>query len=222
MLEETPDVITRGFVLDARTEALLKEIPGLVGAAIERRAWRTDRSRPDQGEDSSGPPAVFPQAFGPPAVRAAGRDGDLMASSALSRRMSEFLGVALFATALIWLISLASYSAVRSRVVLQHRLGSAADEFRRPHRRVHRRAVVPDARLLRLPDPAGPGGHRLALLLVPDDGRRLHEAARAPRCSSAASRRSCRWRSARSTSAARSSAPAATSATASRPSSRST
>jgi len=34
-----------------------------------------------------------------------------MASSALSRRMSEFLGVALFATALIWLISLASYSA---------------------------------------------------------------------------------------------------------------
>jgi ribonuclease J len=35
MLEETPDVITRGFVLDARTEALLKEIPGLVGSAIE-------------------------------------------------------------------------------------------------------------------------------------------------------------------------------------------
>jgi S-DNA-T family DNA segregation ATPase FtsK/SpoIIIE len=34
-----------------------------------------------------------------------------MASSALSRRMSEFLGVALFATALLWLISLASYSA---------------------------------------------------------------------------------------------------------------
>ena len=35
MLEETPDVITRGFVVDARTEALLKEIPGLRGAAIE-------------------------------------------------------------------------------------------------------------------------------------------------------------------------------------------
>ena len=34
-----------------------------------------------------------------------------MASSALSRRVSEFLGVALFATALIWLISLASYTA---------------------------------------------------------------------------------------------------------------
>jgi DNA segregation ATPase FtsK/SpoIIIE, S-DNA-T family len=34
-----------------------------------------------------------------------------VASSALSRRVSEFLGVALFATALIWLISLASYTA---------------------------------------------------------------------------------------------------------------
>jgi S-DNA-T family DNA segregation ATPase FtsK/SpoIIIE len=34
-----------------------------------------------------------------------------MASSALSRRMSEFLGVALFASALLWLVSLASYSA---------------------------------------------------------------------------------------------------------------
>ena len=43
-LEETPDVITRGFVLDARTEALLKEIPGLVGATIEGAsvAERTD------------------------------------------------------------------------------------------------------------------------------------------------------------------------------------
>jgi DNA segregation ATPase FtsK/SpoIIIE, S-DNA-T family len=34
-----------------------------------------------------------------------------LASSALSRRLSEFLGVALFAAALMWLISLASYSA---------------------------------------------------------------------------------------------------------------
>ncbi len=34
-LEETPDVITRGFVLDTRTEALLKEIPALVSAAID-------------------------------------------------------------------------------------------------------------------------------------------------------------------------------------------
>ncbi|HYT69465.1 MAG TPA: DNA translocase FtsK 4TM domain-containing protein [Vicinamibacterales bacterium] len=35
----------------------------------------------------------------------------MAASTALSRRMSEFLGVALFAGALIWLISLASYNA---------------------------------------------------------------------------------------------------------------
>jgi len=34
-LEETPDVITRGFVLDARTEALLKEIPGLLAATLD-------------------------------------------------------------------------------------------------------------------------------------------------------------------------------------------
>ena len=34
-LEETPDVITRGFVLDARTEALLKEIPSLLAQTLE-------------------------------------------------------------------------------------------------------------------------------------------------------------------------------------------
>jgi ribonuclease J len=34
-LEEAPDVITRGFVLDARTEALLKEIPALLASTLE-------------------------------------------------------------------------------------------------------------------------------------------------------------------------------------------
>jgi ribonuclease J len=34
-IEETPHVITRGFVLDARTEALLKEIPSLLTSALE-------------------------------------------------------------------------------------------------------------------------------------------------------------------------------------------
>jgi ribonuclease J len=34
-LEETPDVITRGFVVDARTEGLLKEIPSLLAATLE-------------------------------------------------------------------------------------------------------------------------------------------------------------------------------------------
>ena len=35
VLEETPDVITRGFVLDARTEALLKEIPSLLASTLD-------------------------------------------------------------------------------------------------------------------------------------------------------------------------------------------
>ncbi|OFW03581.1 MAG: ribonuclease J [Acidobacteria bacterium RIFCSPLOWO2_02_FULL_67_36] len=35
VLEEPPDVITRGFVLDARTEALLKEVPALLAATLE-------------------------------------------------------------------------------------------------------------------------------------------------------------------------------------------
>jgi ribonuclease J len=34
-LEETPTVITRGFVLDARTEGFLKEIPSLLAATID-------------------------------------------------------------------------------------------------------------------------------------------------------------------------------------------
>jgi ribonuclease J len=34
-LEETPHVITRGFVRDVRTEALLKEIPSLLATTLE-------------------------------------------------------------------------------------------------------------------------------------------------------------------------------------------
>ena len=34
-LEESPDIITRGFVLDARTEALLEEIPALLAATLD-------------------------------------------------------------------------------------------------------------------------------------------------------------------------------------------
>jgi ribonuclease J len=34
-VEETPDIITRGFVVDARTEALLREIPALLAATID-------------------------------------------------------------------------------------------------------------------------------------------------------------------------------------------
>jgi ribonuclease J len=43
-LEERPDLITRGFVLDARTEALLGEIPGLLAGTIDNASVeeRTD------------------------------------------------------------------------------------------------------------------------------------------------------------------------------------
>ena len=34
-LEENPDVITRGFVVDTRTEALLKEVPALLASSLE-------------------------------------------------------------------------------------------------------------------------------------------------------------------------------------------
>ena len=61
-------------------------------------------------------------------------------------------------------------------------------------------------------DPARAGRDRLELLLVPRRWTRPTRSCSARPCSSAASRRSCRWPSARSTSAARSSAPAATSA----------
>src|SRR5262249_45340853 len=71
----------------------------------------TDRPGAHQGEDSRGPAAVVSETFGPPAARAAGGDGDLtLAGSAASRRVSEFLGVALFASAVITLLALASYS----------------------------------------------------------------------------------------------------------------
>ena len=77
-----------------------------------------------------------------------------MASSALSRRVSEFLGVALFAAAAHLADLARQLQRHRSGVVLQHRLGAAAGQLRRADRRVHRRAVVPDARLLGVPDPA--------------------------------------------------------------------
>ena len=169
MLEETPDVITRGFVLDAQDRGAVEGDPGTRRRRHRgRQRRRADRSRLDEGEDSSGPAAVFPQAFGAPAVRAAGRDGDLTWHPAhLSRRVSEFLGVALFAAALIWLISLASYSAADPvwffntgselpPANFAGRIGAFIGEL--SYQMLGYAAYL---------DPAGPGGHRLALLLVP-------------------------------------------------------
>ncbi|MGC4083809.1 MAG: DNA translocase FtsK 4TM domain-containing protein [Vicinamibacterales bacterium] len=64
-----------------------------------------------QGEAAGGAPALLPQAFGPAPLRAAGHHGDLtpVKGSTISRRLSEFVGVALFAAALFWIVSLASY-----------------------------------------------------------------------------------------------------------------
>jgi ribonuclease J len=43
-LEETPDLITRGFVVDARTEALLRDVPPLIAEVVEAASLeeRTD------------------------------------------------------------------------------------------------------------------------------------------------------------------------------------
>jgi ribonuclease J len=45
-LEETPDIITRGFVVDARTEALLREVPPLIADVIGSASVE---ERTDQG-----------------------------------------------------------------------------------------------------------------------------------------------------------------------------
>ena len=44
VFEQTPELITRGFVVDAKTEALLKEVPGVLMALLEQlpREERTD------------------------------------------------------------------------------------------------------------------------------------------------------------------------------------
>src|SRR5262245_51307926 len=74
---------------------------------VGRRGTR--RSGIDDRETARRAAQVFQEAIGTAAARAAGADGDLMSQSTLSRRISEFLGVALFALALIWLIALVTY-----------------------------------------------------------------------------------------------------------------
>ena len=111
-LEETPDVITRG-IRAGRKDRGAAEGDSVDAGGDHRRGQRGRTHRPwaHQGEDSRGSAEVLPQTLGAPAAGAAGDHGDLMAGSALSRRLSEVIGVGLFAMALIWLISLASYSA---------------------------------------------------------------------------------------------------------------
>ena len=72
--------------------------------------------------------------------------------SALSRRVSEVVGVALFAVGADLADRAGDLRPERSGLVLQHRHARRAGELRRPRRRVPRRAVVPGPRLRLVPD----------------------------------------------------------------------
>ena len=80
-----------------------------------------------------------------------------MKGSTVSRRVSEFVGVALFAAALIWIIALASYEPTDPVWFFSTGVARRAGELRRPRRRVPRRAVVPAVRLRRVPHPGAAG-----------------------------------------------------------------
>ncbi len=145
--------------------------------SLERRG--AYRSGVDDGEAPRRAAAILQEALGPTAARAPRPDGDLsVKESTLSRRLSEFVGVALFALALIWLISLVTHDADGSGVVLYDRRGSRTGEFRRPRRRVSLRAVVPVVRLRGVSHSRGDRRRWLALLLVPDARCGLYEADR--------------------------------------------
>ena len=76
-LEGVPDIITRGFVMED-SEALLADGARLLSDVIEQASLeeRTDPG-PHQGKAARRAAPVFPQTFGPAAVRAAGHHGDL-------------------------------------------------------------------------------------------------------------------------------------------------
>ena len=120
-----------------------------------------------------------------------------MAGSFVSRRLSEFVGVAFFALALMWLISLASYNPADPVLFFTTGPGRRAAQLRRPGRRLHGRAVVSAARLRGLPAPSRARRERLALLLVPCSRRGLHEARRRRSALRLCRRRFCRSRSER-------------------------
>ncbi len=184
-LEGVPDIITRGFVMERQPGAARRRRApaGRGHRAGERRG--AHRSGADQGEAARRAAAVLPQAFGPAAVRAARHHGDLTREwidrFAPGQRVRRRRAVCRRAH----LDHLArQLRADRPGLVLQHRRARRAGEFRRPRRRVPRRAVVPAVRLRVVPDPGGPGRRRLALLLVPHARRRRHEGDRRRRCSS--------------------------------------
>src|SRR6202140_1368870 len=109
-LEGAPDIITRGFVMED-SEALLADAARLLADVVEQASLE---ERTDQGlikeklrvelrrffrKRSGRRPFVLPVIM----------EICNVGGSKVSRRFSEFVGVALFAAALIWIISLASY-----------------------------------------------------------------------------------------------------------------
>ena len=216
-VEGVPDIITRGFVVDAvAPRPCFSEAPRVLAAIVEARQRRGAHGpRADQGADPGRDARLVPQALGPPAAGAARRDGDLngVADTSLSRRVSEFVGVRCSRLALLWLVALASYNPT-DPVWFFNPAPPAARQLRRPRRRVPRRAVVPAARLRRVPGSVvlGVVGWHYFWCRALDAA--YTKAARRRRCSSAASRRFCRsaFDAARRAGPGRS-APAATPAT---------
>ena len=101
-----------------------------------------------------------------------------MWQSTLSRRISEFVGVALFALALIWLIALVTYEPTDPVWFFTTDAPQPPANFVGPCRRLPRRAFLPAVRLRGL-SAAGVHRHRrLALLLVSAAGCGLHQAVR--------------------------------------------
>ena len=90
--------------------------------------------------------------------------------------MSEFLGVTLFATALVWLIALVTYNAADPVWFFKHRGPSPPCQLYRSRRRVPIGAVFPNAGPRVLPDPHDFRRRRLAPVLVPGDRREVHQA----------------------------------------------
>ena len=187
-------MITRGVrARRADRGAARRKCRGCVAAAIDGASVeeRTDPGL-DQGEDPRGAAAVLPQAFGTAAVRAARRHGDLTWRRAtLSRRVSEFVGVALFAV----VADLADLA--RQLRAARSRCGSSPPASDLPPANFAGRSArsSPSCRSSCSATPPTWSRwrsvvDRLALLLVPRGRRRLHQAARRACCSSAACRRS--------------------------------
>ena len=139
-----------------------------------------------------------------------------MGGSTVSRRVSEFVGVALFAAALIWIISLASYEPTDPVWFFSTGAHAAPANFAG---RVGAFLAELSFQLFGYASyliPAVMVDHRLELLLVPDARRGRHEGHRRRAAVRRASARSSAWCSARSRSRANRSARAATSANSSR------